>query len=152
MFRPASMAVLALLLVVQITPAADPKVYKVGLPKSAFRDVPPALMVFAGEPFRDLMKSQTGLDGEVIMDADAMNIVRQLDGGKLQLGVFLGHEFAWAKEKYPSLEPLVCTVPRPPEVRAFLLVRWDCKSTGLADFKGQSLRSRRTAAIMPGCF
>ncbi|HEX3149767.1 MAG TPA: PhnD/SsuA/transferrin family substrate-binding protein [Gemmataceae bacterium] len=139
MSRLAFAANVALLLVVQIAPAADPKVMKVGLPKSAFRDVPPALLTFAGEPFRDLMKSQTGFDGEVVMEADAMNIARQLDTGKLHLGVFLGHEFAWAKDKYPALEPLVCSVPRPPEVQAFLLVRWDCKATGLADFKGQKL-------------
>jgi ABC-type phosphate/phosphonate transport system substrate-binding protein len=129
----------AVLVFASVASAGDPAVYKVGLPKSAFRDVPPALLSFAGDSFRELMKAQTGLDGDVAMEADALNIARQLDDGKLQLGVFLGHEFAWAKDKYPDLEPLVCSVPRPREVRAYLLVRWDCKGADLGDLKGQKL-------------
>jgi ABC-type phosphate/phosphonate transport system substrate-binding protein len=136
--RPILAASLVVLLPL-FSQAGDPAVLKVGIPKSAFRDVPPALLSFAGEPFKALMKSQTGLEGEVVLDADALNIARQIDDGKLQLGVFLGHEFAWAKDKYPALEPLVCIVPRPREVRAFLLVRWDCKATTLADMKGTKL-------------
>lgn len=119
--------------------AGDPAVYKVGIPKSAFKDVPPALVSVAGEPFRGLMKAQTGLDGEVAIHSDALAVARQLDEGKLQLGVFLGHEFAWAQDRYPALEPLVCAVPRPREVQAFLLVRWDCKAVGLSDLKGTKL-------------
>jgi ABC-type phosphate/phosphonate transport system substrate-binding protein len=125
--------------------AGEPAVCKIGLPKSAFRDVPAAMLSFAGEPFRALMKSQTGLDGEAVMEADGLHIARQLDDGKLQLGVFLGHEFAWAKDKYPNLEPLVCTVPRPREIQAFLLVRWDCKATGLSDLKGTRLALATTS-------
>lgn len=123
----------------------DPPNIKVGIPKSAFRDVPPALLSFAGEPFKALMKSQTGLDGEVVLDANAQNIARQIDSGSLQLGVFLGHEFAWAKDKYPALEPIVCIVPRPREVQAFLLVRWDCKATTLAEMKGTKLVVAKTS-------
>jgi ABC-type phosphate/phosphonate transport system substrate-binding protein len=119
--------------------AGDSPTIKVGLPKSAFRDVPPALLSYAGEPFKALMKGQTGFDGDVVVEANSSTIARQIDEGKLQLGVFLGHEFAWAKEKYPSLEPLVVSVPRPREVRALLLVRWDCKATSLSDLKGTKL-------------
>jgi ABC-type phosphate/phosphonate transport system substrate-binding protein len=119
--------------------AGDPVVYKVGIPRSAFRDLPPAMVAVAGEPFKVLMKAQTGLDGEVVVDPDALGVARQLDAGKLQMGVFLGHEFAWAKEKYPALEAMVVTVPRPREIQAILLVRWDCKATTLGDLKGSKL-------------
>ncbi|MBO0698123.1 MAG: PhnD/SsuA/transferrin family substrate-binding protein [Zavarzinella sp.] len=112
---------------------------KIGIPQSAFRDVPPALLTFAGDTFRDLMKSQTGLEGEVTMDADALSIAKAIDSGKLQLGVFLGHEFACAKDKYPDLVPLVCSVPRPREIQAYLLVRWDSKAAHLGDLKGAKL-------------
>ena len=118
--------------------AGDRDVYRIGIPKSASRDVPPSLLSFAGMPFKDLMKSQTGLNGEVVMDSDAMNIARMLESDKLQLGVFLGHEFAWVREKHPTLEPIVCTVPRPKEIRAFLLVRWDNKAENLSDLKVQT--------------
>lgn len=126
------------LLVAGLRADAGEKV-KIGIPRSVFRDVPPVLLTFANQPFQDLMKAQTGLDGEIVNDADAMNIARDVNSGKLQLGVLLGHEYAWAKQKYPDLEPIVCSVPRPKEVQGFILVRHDSKATNLGDFKGAKL-------------
>ena len=145
MTRCLSLAAVAVLLVPAISHAGDKDVYRIGIPRSVFRDVPPGLLIFASQPFKDLMKSQTGLTGDVVNDPDAMNIAKSLDAGKLQLGVFLGHEFAWAKQKYPELEPIVCCVPRPKEVQAFLLVRYDCKATGLGEMKGCKLAMATTS-------
>jgi ABC-type phosphate/phosphonate transport system substrate-binding protein len=128
-------AALAGLVVPAAGRAGDKDVCRIGIPRTAFREVPPALASFAGEPFKALMKAQTGLDGDVVMDPDPMSIARDLDAGKLQLGVFLGHEFAWARDRYPDLVPLVCSVPRPREVSAYVLVRWDNKAASLADLK-----------------
>jgi len=119
--------------------AQDKDVYKIGIPRSIFRDVPPALLAFAGQPLKDLMKTQGGIDGDVVNADDAMSVARDIDAGKLRLGVFFGHEFAWAKDKYPKLEAIVCTAPRPREVQAYLLVRWDCEAKSLADMKGTKL-------------
>jgi ABC-type phosphate/phosphonate transport system substrate-binding protein len=132
-------AVVSVLCVPLAGRAQDKQTLKIGIPQSVFRDVPPALLHVAGSTFKDIMKSQTGLDGEVTTDADALTIARSIDAGKLHLGVFLGHEFAWAKDKYPDLVPLVCSVPRPREVQAYLLVRWDCKAAHLGDLKGGKL-------------
>lgn len=112
---------------------------KIGIPRSIFRDVPPALLTFANQPFKDLMMAQTGLSGDIVNDADAMNIAKMLTDGKLQLAVLLGHEYAWAKNKYPELDAIVCAVPKPKEVQAFILVRHDCKGSSLADMKGSKL-------------
>jgi ABC-type phosphate/phosphonate transport system substrate-binding protein len=112
---------------------------RVGIPRSIFRDVPSGLLAFANQPFKDLMKAQTGIEGDVINDEEALNIARDINDGKVQLGVFLGHEFAWAKEKYPGLEPLVCAVPKPREVQAFIIVRYDCKAACMAETKGMRL-------------
>lgn len=119
--------------------AAEPETMRIGIPRSIFRDVPPALLSFANQPFKDLMKVQTGFTGEIMNDPDALKIAKEIHDGKLQLGVFLGHEFAWAKLKYPELEPLVIAVPKPREVQAFLLVRHDCKATNLGDLKGAKI-------------
>lgn len=116
--------------------AQDKNVYKIGIPRSIFRDVPPALLAFAGQPLKELMKTQVGIDGDVVNAADAMSVARDIDSGKLHLGVFFGHEFACAKEKFPKLDAIVCTVPRPREIQAFLLVRHDCEAKSLADLKG----------------
>jgi ABC-type phosphate/phosphonate transport system substrate-binding protein len=116
--------------------AQDKQTLKIGIPQSVFRDLPSALLNVAGSTFKDIMKSQTGLDGEVAVDGEALAVAKAVDTGKLHLGVFLGHEFAWAKEKYPDLVPLVCSVPRPREIQAYLLVRWDSKAAHLGELKG----------------
>ncbi|HKA07459.1 MAG TPA: PhnD/SsuA/transferrin family substrate-binding protein [Gemmataceae bacterium] len=139
MTRIPLLIVSTVLLVPAISRAGDKEVYRIGIPKSAFRDVPPSLLSFAGMPFKDLMKSQTGLDGDVVLEPEALEIAEMLESGKLQLGVFLGHEFAWARDKHPTLEPIVCTVPRPKEIQAFLLVRYDNKAQNLGDLKGCKL-------------
>jgi ABC-type phosphate/phosphonate transport system substrate-binding protein len=119
--------------------AGEKDVYRIGIPKSAFRDLPPGLIGFAGQPFKDLMKAQTGLKGEAVIEADALTIAGDIDAGKLQMGVLFGHEFAWAKEKYPNLEPIVCAVPRPRTIQAFLLVHYENKAATLSDLKGKKL-------------
>ena len=114
------------------------------MPRSIFRDVPPALLAFAGQPFNDIMKAQSGLNGDVVHEPDAMTVARELDAGKLQLGVFFGHEFAWAKKKYAKLEPLVCTIPQPKEIQAYVLVSYYSKATNLGDLRDMKLALAKT--------
>jgi len=135
MARAILVAVASVLLAPLAGQAQDKQTLKIGIPQSVFRDVPPALLHVAGSTFKDIMKSQTGLDGEVAVDGEALAVAKAVDAGRLHLGVFLGHEFAWAKEKYPDLTPLVCSVPRPKEIQAYLLVRWDSKAAHLGDLK-----------------
>jgi ABC-type phosphate/phosphonate transport system substrate-binding protein len=124
--------------------ADDKNVYRIGIPKSMFRDVPQALVAFAGQPFQDWMKEQTGFDGEIIQESEAMNVARMVDEGKLHMGVLHGHEFAWAQEKYPSLQPLIRSVYRPKEIQAVLLVRYDCTATHLGELKSRKLAMATT--------
>ncbi len=116
--------------------ADDGEVYRVGIARSAFRDVPRHLLPFAGQPFQDLVKVQTGLDGRVTLDSEWAAVVRDLDAGKLHVGVLQGHEYAWAREKFPDLRPLVCSINRTKEVLAFLIVRHDAGAS-LAELKGR---------------
>jgi ABC-type phosphate/phosphonate transport system substrate-binding protein len=118
--------------------ADDKQIYRVGIARSAFRDVPRTLLPFAGQPFQDLVKVQTGLDGRVTLDSEWAAVVRDLNDGKVHLGVLQGHEYAWAREKFPDLQPLVCSMNRTKEVLAFLLVRHDCEAS-LAELKGRRL-------------
>jgi len=135
----ARILVIAVLAFPALARAEEKDIYKIGIPRSIFRDVPPALLAFAGQPVKELMKTQAGIEGDTVNAPDAMAVARDIDSGKLQLGVFFGHEFAWAKAKYPKLEAIVCTAPRPRELQAFLLVRWDCEAKSLADMRGTKL-------------
>ena len=132
-------AIVAILLLPAAGRADDKTVYRIGIPRSMFRDLPPALVAFAGQPFSDLVKDQTGLKAEIVQDPEAMTVAKAIDEGKLQLGVFQGHEFAWAQAKYPSLQPLVCLVYRPKEFQGIILVRSDSKASNLGDLKGSKL-------------
>jgi len=139
MFRFATYLGTLALLVPSLAIAEDPTTYRIGVSKSMYRDVPTELVRLAGQPFQDLMKAQMGLTGEMVPATEAMETARAIDAGKLHLGVFPGHEFAWAKEKYPDLQPLICSVYRPKEIHAVILVRYDCKATTLAEMKDSKL-------------
>jgi ABC-type phosphate/phosphonate transport system substrate-binding protein len=45
-----------------------------------------------------------------------------------------GHDFAWARSKYPNLAPIAVAVPLQP-VQSFCVVKWDCKATNIGDLK-----------------
>ena len=119
--------------------AGESAAVRIGIPRCVFPEVPTALLPFANQPFKDLLKTQTGIDCEVENDDDGMKVARDIDAGKTQLGVFLGHEFAWARQKFPDLEPIVVAVQKPREVKAFILVRHDSKAATLADLKAAKL-------------
>ena len=77
---------------------------RMGMPASMFRDV--NAVVFAGlaRPFYRLVEMQTGLKSELLLIPTPDEMREQLISGKLQLGVFHGFEFAWMKQKSPTLE------------------------------------------------
>src|SRR5581483_4119811 len=83
------------------------EVLRIGLIGTLFRDVPETAVMAMMQPFATLMESQTGLTGQLIPAGDADDLGQQLANDKVQLGVFHGVEFAWARQKYPDLKPLV---------------------------------------------
>jgi len=137
--RLALAAIVAILLLPVASRADGKTVYRIGIPRSLFRDLPPALVAFAGQPFSDLVKDQTGLTAEIVQDTEASSVAKAIDEGKLQLGVFQGHEFAWAQAKYPTLQPMVCLIYRPRDFQGIILVRGDSKATNLGDLRGSKL-------------
>ncbi len=112
---------------------------RIGLVTSLFRDVPAPLVEMAKQPFKTLMRDQTGLRGTLVVGGDALALGKQLDQNQVQLGVFHGIEFAWAQVKYPELRPLMVAVNRQRELYANVVVREDSTAAGFADLKGQKL-------------
>src|SRR5215470_11464792 len=80
-------------------PARADGLVKIGLVNSLFRDTPPSLVEVLSRPLKALMESQTGLGGALRLCGDATALAKQLKEGKVQLGVFHGFEFAWARQK-----------------------------------------------------
>jgi ABC-type phosphate/phosphonate transport system substrate-binding protein len=108
---------------------------RIGMIGSLFNDIPEATVVAMMQPFSALMEAQTGISGQLVPSGDASNLGQQLMEDKVQLGVFHGIEFAWARLKYPELRPLVIAINQERYLRACLIVRADSKMTSFADLK-----------------
>lgn len=110
----------------------------IGMPDTLFQGVPEILKRLGGEPFKKMMKKNTGIDGVIHFPPDAMTLAAKLDSGEIQIGVMQGHEYAWAKSKYPCLMPIAIAVPMHP-VQSFCVVRWNCPAVNIGQLKDGKL-------------
>lgn len=119
--------------------AAEQVGLRIGMVQSMFRDVQPLMVQAMSRPLRELIQRQTGLTGEVEILEDADQLTEQLKAKKLQLGVFHGFEFAWARKVTNLLEPLVVTIPPGRKLQACVIVHKNSKFQQLADLKDESV-------------
>ena len=104
------------------------------MPDSLFQGIPKIFVIHGTGPFKKMMKDSTGIDGVIQFPPDAMTLAYDIDTGKTQIGVMQGHEYAWAKHKYPKLDCIAVALPLVP-VQSFCLVKWDCKAENVGDLK-----------------
>src|SRR5262249_42883674 len=90
-------------------------------------------------PMRKLMEMQTGLSGQFITVPDYDSLGSQLAQNKVQLAVFHGFEFAWARQKYPDLRPLVVALKQQRPIFAYLVALRSAKASGMDGLKGKSV-------------
>src|SRR5690349_16551984 len=79
---------------------------RIGMVSSFFHDIPPALIDFLGGPFKTLVKEFTGLEGNLQPGGDVFEVGKKLFDKNLDLAVFHGFEYGWARQKFPELRPL----------------------------------------------
>jgi ABC-type phosphate/phosphonate transport system substrate-binding protein len=118
---------------------------RIGLIGSLFRDTPEPVVLVMMRPFRSLLETQTGVCGDLIAAGDANNLAQKLKNDEVQLGVFHGIEFAWARQKFPRLRALVIAINQHPFLRAELIVKKDSVVSSLADLKGRIVALDRRA-------
>jgi ABC-type phosphate/phosphonate transport system substrate-binding protein len=116
-----------------------PDVVRIGVVNSFFRDVPEPLVRPLIEPFRALMMAETGVKSEVVPTQDALQLAQDLAEGKLHIVLFHGFEFAWAKQAFPDLRPLMIAIHQRPDMRACLVAPADSPIRSVADLKSKSL-------------
>jgi ABC-type phosphate/phosphonate transport system substrate-binding protein len=109
---------------------------RLGMVNSLFRHRPQAYIEGASRVLLSLMETQTGLQGQIKSVSDPGTLGQSLQEGKVDLVLFHGFEFAWARARYPDLAPLVLVKNRRP-LRACLVVRKDGKVTSIQDLKGK---------------
>lgn len=118
-------------------PPKDGKVVKIGLVRAFFNDLPPAFISVGEGLFNEVMKATTGLDGQLNTDEQVFGVAKKLNDGDFQLGVFHGHEFAWAQKKYPQLVPLMVIHNKHRDVRGYIIVHKDNPVKSIADLRGK---------------
>jgi ABC-type phosphate/phosphonate transport system substrate-binding protein len=114
-----------------------PGVLRIGLIGTLFRDTSEPLIQVMMRPFKSLLEAQAGVTGHLVASGDADKLGRQLKDDEVQLGVFHGFEFAWARLKDPKLKPLLIVVNQHRFLRAHLVVRRESKVEGTDSLKGQ---------------
>jgi ABC-type phosphate/phosphonate transport system substrate-binding protein len=123
--------------------SASPGTLQVGVMHSLFRDTPETMIPILMRPFRSLLETQTGLRGQMVTVPDIDRLGQQMAEGKVQLGVLHGVEYAWLRENYPQIKPLVIVVNERRNLEAFLMVPRDSEVVGFADLKGKTLALAR---------
>src|SRR5437764_8082936 len=112
---------------------------RIGMVSSLFRDTPESVVRAMMQPFGALMESQTGIPGQLQAGGDAAHLGQLLAEGHVDIGVFHGIEFGWARRKYPEFRPLMIAVNQSRLLQALVLVRADADPTELSDLKGKTL-------------
>jgi ABC-type phosphate/phosphonate transport system substrate-binding protein len=112
---------------------------RLGIVRSLFRDIPEPLIKITMIPFQALMLEQTGMHSDLAPPMDAFDLGKKLTNRQIELGVFQGFEFAWVREKYPDIKPLVIAVNKHRNRKAHLMVREDNAAAGVAGLKGKEL-------------
>jgi ABC-type phosphate/phosphonate transport system substrate-binding protein len=120
------------------TPARADAV-RIGVVGTLFRDIDEAERQWLMRPFGSLLETQTGLPGELLLAGEPDQLARLLADGKVQLGVFHGVEYAWARQRDTRLKPLVVAVKPAANLKAYLVVRRDGGPKGFADLRGKAL-------------
>jgi ABC-type phosphate/phosphonate transport system substrate-binding protein len=110
---------------------------RIGIVSTLFRNTPEPLVSAMMQPFAALMESQTGVAGQLMPGGNALHLGQLLAEDQVQLGVFHGVEFAWARQKYPKLQPLMLAVNQNRHLRTLVVTRADSQATGLVDLQGK---------------
>lgn len=136
------LALLVAFVATSITLIAQPPApdrVKIAMLKSMFREVPPQLFNAMAVPFQTVVESQTGLKGQLIVIDTPEELTEKLRNGEVQLGVYHGFEFAWAKLQEKNLEPLMLVTSNPNLLKTTVVVQKNCEANAVSDCRGQKL-------------
>jgi len=134
--------VLAAFLVVAVVSAdanAQHKAVQIGMAKTFTTDKAQSVVEIAADDFKKVLKTTTGLDGDLSTKFDAFDVAEKLDKKALDFGIFHAHELAWVQKKHPDLVPLVVAANKQHEERAYLIVHKNNPAKSMADLKGKKL-------------
>jgi len=115
------------------------RVLRVGLSQALFRGSDSRLMLALMQPLGDLFASQTGIACRFNIVADPADIGRALVVGDLELGIMHGIDYAWIREHFSEIRPLLLCTNETIALKAYILVRQDSPYQSMADLKGKTI-------------
>jgi ABC-type phosphate/phosphonate transport system substrate-binding protein len=139
MNRRKFLSIAAALSLSQCVRGDSPSTMRIGVIRSIFQDTDDSTVRASIKRFKGLIERDTEIPAESTTIPDIWTMAADLMQKKLQLGVACGHEFAWGREKYPALQPLVIAVNQKPYVRAYVLVNAKSSARDFTDLAGKSL-------------
>jgi ABC-type phosphate/phosphonate transport system substrate-binding protein len=119
--------------------SSQTKPLQIGLAKSFVQDRAKSVVAISADEFKDVVKKTTGLDSEIGSHDGPFELAEKLKSKQRDFGVFHAHEFAWVKEKYPDLQPLLIAVNKRHAERALLIVHQNDPAKTIADLRGKTL-------------
>jgi ABC-type phosphate/phosphonate transport system substrate-binding protein len=93
---------------------------------------------------RHFIRATTGFRSAVAVMENHEVLAERLASGKLQLGIFMGYEFAWAQARHPKLQVLAVAVNEHLYRYPTLIVHRDGPVSDLADLQGRALAIPRS--------
>lgn len=120
------------------SPAESPAEVRLGIVETLFRNYHKSAIEYVTVPLRTLVQTQTGLAGRLDSPVAPMTLAKQLQDKQVDLAIFHGFEFAWARQKHPQLQALL-VVSNPQPFQAQLIVAKNRKFTAPGDLKGKGL-------------
>lgn len=112
---------------------------RVGVINTLCPGTPEPVMQALLRPFKSLLEEQAGVTGHLVIGGDAYSLGKKLKDDQVQLAVFHGLEFAWARAKDPDLKPLFICVNHQRVQRAYLVVLKDAGVDSVQDLKGKTM-------------
>jgi len=133
------------LLAATILPAGDPviKAFHISISDSVIRgQTTPAAAMIQVQPMSELFAMVGGVRPQFSFDSPE-TLAKNIQDGKVQLGVIAGIELGWLGEKAKGLTPLAIAYTQDIKAKAVVLMRKDSSSKSLKDYQGKRLAMPR---------
>lgn len=101
------------------------------------------------ETLKLFIKDETGFDNRIERQKDWRKLAEKMAKGQLDIGVFMGYEFAWAQAKYPQLHALALAVNVHPYRQVFVVTQKNGKAKDFAGLAGQTLELAKNGQEYP---
>jgi len=91
------------------------------------------------DTLKAFIRDETGFQNDIVNEKNWQELTEKLVKGQLHIGVYQGHEFAWAQEKHSELQPLALAINVYRYPVAYVVTQKDKPAKDFAGLKGQSL-------------